>query len=86
MVMMRGAVVFAQVPLLKSQLEELKLRSGTTTTKDALQAAVDHYLHCPLTQQRSEEGEISEAMRLAGREKATDEENWWWSPQAKEGR
>ena len=44
--------VFAQVPLLKSQLEELKRRSGTTTTKDALQAAVDHYLHCSEVQRR----------------------------------
>lgn len=50
MVMRGSEIVFAQVPLLKSQLEELKRRSGMTTTKDALQAAVDHYLHCPTTQ------------------------------------
>ena len=37
-------VVFAQVPLSKSQLEKLKQRSGTTTAEDALQTAVNHYL------------------------------------------
>jgi len=40
-------VVFAQVPLPKSQLEKLKQRSGMITTEDALQMAVNHYLGCP---------------------------------------
>ena len=48
-------VVFAQTPLLKTQLEELKQLAGTTTTKDALQAAVNHYLSCPLLRERREE-------------------------------
>ena len=39
--------VFAQVPLPKSQLEELKQRSGMLTTEDALQTAVNHYFSCP---------------------------------------
>jgi len=68
MVMMRGdSVVFAQLPLLKSQLEELKRRAGASTTKDALQAAVDHYLHCPATEEpeHREEGE----------------KEWWWAPE-----
>ena len=68
-------VVFAQTPLLKSQLEELKRLSGTTATKDALQAAVNHYLNCPLMRERGE-GKREEA-----REK---EEDWWWSPNEKE--
>ena len=40
-------VVSAQVPLPKSQLEKLKQRSGTITTEDALQTAVNHYFSCP---------------------------------------
>ncbi|MEA2033353.1 MAG: DUF5371 family protein [Euryarchaeota archaeon] len=46
-------VVFAQTPILKTQLEALKLLAGTTTTKDALQAAVNHYLNCPVIRERS---------------------------------
>ena len=49
-------VVFAQTPLLKSQLEELKRVSGTTSTKDALQRAVNHYLNCPSVRERKEGG------------------------------
>ena len=49
-------VVFAQTPLLKSQLEELKRLSGTTSTKDALQRAVNHYLNCPSVREREEGG------------------------------
>jgi hypothetical protein len=76
MVMMRGdSVVFAQVPLLKSQLEELKRRSGMSTTKDALQAAVDHYLHCS-TNEGAEHAET--ALRETGEGK---EKDWWWSPE-----
>ncbi len=45
-------VVFAQTPLLKSQLEELKRVSGTASTKDALQMAVNHYLSCPSVRER----------------------------------
>ena len=72
MVMMRGdSVVFAQLPLLKSQLEELKRRAGASTTKDALQAAVDHYLHCPATEAAAhEEGE-----------EAVQQKDWWWTPE-----
>jgi hypothetical protein len=64
MMVVRGdRVVFAQVPLLRSQLEALKRRADVSTTKDALQAAVDHYLNCPAT----EEPEHQE-----------EEENQWW--------
>ena len=49
-------VVFAQVPLSKSQLEELKQRSGMITAEDALQTAVNHYLE-------REEGEGEERKR-----------------------
>ena len=73
-------VVFAQVPILKAQLEELKRLTGTTTTKDALQAAVNHYLNCPVIKGR-ERGEERE--REKEREK---EKNWWWSPPEKEKR
>jgi len=54
------AVVFAQIPLLKSQLEELKRRSGEQTTKDALHAAVNHYLNCPVINGRTEGEEQNE--------------------------
>jgi len=37
-------VVFAQVPLQKTQLEKLKQRSGRITAEDALQTAVNRYL------------------------------------------
>ncbi len=61
MVMKRGdRVVFAQVPLLKSQLEALKRRADVSTTKDALQAAVDHYLRCPATEAPEHDGEEDE--------------------------
>jgi len=49
-------VVFAQVPLSKSQLEKLKQRSGMTTAEDALQTAVNYYLE-------REEGEAEEEER-----------------------
>jgi hypothetical protein len=76
MVMRDNRVVFAQVPLLKSQLEELKQRSGTSTTKDALQAAVDHYLACPATAEPAGPG--------SGQKREGDEKDWWWSPSRKE--
>jgi len=41
------STIFAQVSLPKSQLEKLKQRSGMLTTEEALQTAVNHYLHCP---------------------------------------
>ena len=52
-----NTVVFAQTPtpILKTQLEALKLLAGTTTTKDALQAAVNHYLNCPAIRERRNE-------------------------------
>ena len=75
------AVVFAQTPLLKSQLEELKRLSGTASTKDALQAAVNHYLCCTVIREREErEGEEeSERKKVSGKK-----EDWWWSPEEKE--
>ena len=79
-------VVFAQTPLLKSQLEELKRLSGTASTKDALQAAVNHYLSCTVIREREErergerEGEEeSEREKVRGKK-----EDWWWSPEEKE--
>ena len=57
MVRDKTAVVFAQTPLLKSQLEELKRLSGEETTKDALHAAVNHYLDCPLILEEKEKEE-----------------------------
>jgi len=59
--MMRDTtVIFAQTPLLKSQLEELKRLSGTAATKDALPAAANRYLSCPLIRGRSEVEESEE--------------------------
>ena len=84
MVMRRGdSVVFAQVPLLKSQLEELKRRSGMSTTKDALQAAVDHYLHCS-TNEGAEHAEHAETTRRETGE--VEEKDWWWSPERRRQR
>jgi len=54
-------VVFAQVPLPKSQLEKLKQRSGMITAEDALQTAVNHYLE-------REEGEGEEEERKREKE------------------
>jgi hypothetical protein len=68
-----NTVVFAQTPLLKSQLEELKRLTSTTSTKDALQAAVNHYLKCPITS--GIEGEKWEQRR-----KKNEQKEWWWSP------
>ncbi|MBN1763270.1 MAG: DUF5371 family protein [Methanomicrobia archaeon] len=80
-----AGIVFAQVPLLKSQLEALKRRSDTTTTKDALQAAVTHYLNCPALQQQGPTGgeEGTAGARTAPprkREEKEEEKDWWWSP------
>ena len=82
------AVVFAQTPMLKSQLEELKRLSGTASTKDALQAAVNHYLCCTVIREREErergerEGEEeSEQKKVMGKK-----EDWWWAPTEKEER
>ena len=80
-------VVFAQVPLLRSQLEALKRRSGTITTKDALTVAVHHYLHCPaLDDQTTSEREAMPERKRAevderGEEGYEEEkEDWWWAP------
>ena len=84
---MRGGqdteVVFAQVPLLRSQLEALKRRSGTITTKDALTVAVQHYLHCSaLEDVHATAGDAGvQAERDDGGERERkEEEDWWWSP------
>lgn len=70
-------VVFAQVPLLRTQLDALKRRAGVSTTKDALQAAVDHYLRCRATEARThEEGDGEEAAERRERE-------WWWTPEGR---
>jgi len=66
-------VVFAQVPLLRSQLEALKRRAGVSTTKDALQAAVDHYLRCPAAEEEEESAEQEQ------------EKEWWWAPDRRAG-
>jgi hypothetical protein len=84
MVMKKDSIVFAQVPLLRSQLEELKRRSGTTTTKDALQTAVTHYLRCPTMQQASasgEEGTTGASKAPKKSEGVGEEKDWWWSPE-----
>lgn len=47
MMITRDDIVFAQTPLLKSQLEELKRLTGAKATKDALMAVILHYLECP---------------------------------------
>jgi len=83
------AVVFAQTPLLKSQLEELKRLSGTASTKDALQAAVNHYLSCTVIREREERERGREGEEESERKKAKKEgekEDWWWSPEEKEER
>lgn len=61
-------VVFAQVPLLRSQLDALKRRAGASTTKDALQAAVDHYLCCTAIEAAAQADEPEE--QVGGNE-------WW---------
>jgi|GEM_PF-1212632 len=90
MVMMRGedtTVVFAQVPLLRSQLEALKRRSGTITTKDALTVAVHHYLSCPALHDATAGNagtRTAQAERDDGEEEERgEEEDWWWAPPVK---
>ena len=86
MVTKKDSIVFAQVPLLRSQLDEFKQRSGTTTTKDALQAAVTHYLHCPATQQvptSGEEDSVGAKKDPKQSEGVGEEKDWWWSPEEK---
>ena len=85
-------VVFAQVPLLRSQLDALKRRSGTSTTKDALTVAVHHYLSCPAL----DDAAASDADAMPERKQAEldereegyegDKEDWWWAPPVKRGR
>jgi hypothetical protein len=77
MVRENNTVVFAQTPLLKSRLEELKRLTGTTSTKDALQAAVNHYLNCPMIT-GGIEGEEWEKDR---KRKELEQKEWWWSPE-----
>jgi len=79
--MKKDSIVFAQVPLLKSQLEELKRRSDTTTTKDALQTAVTHYLRCPTMQQAAASGEAGARTAPKKSEGVGEEKDWWWSPE-----
>ncbi|MBN1455882.1 MAG: DUF5371 family protein [Methanomicrobia archaeon] len=75
-------VVFAQVPLLRSQLDALKRRSGTITTKDALTVAVHHYLHCPALDDDDTNSDAgTRAERDDGGEYGQGEkEDWWWTP------
>jgi len=62
-------VVFAQAPVLKWKLDDLKRLSGKSTTKDAINEAIDHYLTCPLV--RAEREEKKEKRR----------DDWWWYPE-----
>jgi len=76
-------VVFAQTPILESQLDALKRMSGTKTTKDALQAAINHFLSCPLVRdavRMREEGEEEEERKVVKR-KEKEREDWWWFPE-----
>ena len=80
-------VVFAQTPILESQLDALKRMSGTKTTKDALQAAINHFLSCPLVrdavrmrEEGKEEGEEEEERKVVKR-KEKEREDWWWFPE-----
>lgn len=85
-------VVFAQTPILESQLEALKRISGAKATKDALQASIDHFLSCPLVRDavrmREEEGEkkvgreeVGERERKVVKKKEKEAEDWWWFPE-----
>lgn len=86
-------VVFAQTPILEAQLEALKRMSGTKTTKDALQAAINHFLSCPLVRDavRMREGEKKgeaeaeeeEEERKVVKRKEKEPEDWWWFPEEK---
>ncbi|MHC1576495.1 MAG: DUF5371 family protein, partial [Methanosarcinaceae archaeon] len=42
-------IVHAQTVLAEEQLEALKKKTNEPSTKDALSAAVDHYLECEYT-------------------------------------
>lgn len=47
MVIILGKIVYAQTVLEQETLDKLKEKSGEIATKDALMAAVNHYLDCP---------------------------------------
>jgi hypothetical protein len=86
-------VVFAQTPIIESQLEALKRMSGTKTTKDALQAAINHFLSCPLVRDAvrmrgeekkggaEEEEEEEERKVVKRKENGKEPEDWWWFPE-----
>ncbi len=77
-------VVFAQTPILESQLEALKRMSGAKATKDALQASINHFLSCPLVRDEVRMREEEEGERKVVRKKGKDKD-WWWFPGEDEG-
>ena len=46
---MMTKILHVQTVLTNDDLEALKKKSGHNTTKDAVAAAVEHYLECPYT-------------------------------------
>ncbi len=44
-----GKIVHAQTVLPSEMLEELKKKTGESSTKDAIYKAIEHYLACPYT-------------------------------------
>ena len=42
-------ILHVQTVMTEEDLKALKAKSGRTTTKDAVIAAVEHYLECPYT-------------------------------------
>ncbi|MFP3908398.1 MAG: DUF5371 family protein [Halobacteriota archaeon] len=62
-------LVHAQTILNEEALSELKRKSGENSTKDAIAAAVDHYLGCQYMYEESLEKKLERTLRNRRREK-----------------
>ena len=54
-----GKLLIVQTRIPIEKIEQLKMKSGKNTIKDALSEAVYHYLYCPLARKIDEEIERS---------------------------
>ncbi len=56
-------IVHAQTVLPEDVLEQLKKKTGESTTKDALAKAVEHYLKCPYVHEDTFEKKLEEIIK-----------------------
>ncbi len=58
-----GKIVHAQTVLPIEVLEELKKKTGESSTKDAIAKAIEHYLACPYTHEEPFEKKLEEVLK-----------------------